>query len=146
MGSGAYLDANILIYLVEGLDGHPEYMGRSKKIIAKAAADNTPLFTSSITVGECLHGAFKQNSPGLVEDYERLFATGKLRLVPVSADIIRRAAQLAAERGAKLVDAIHMASAESAKCHVFYTNDQGLIKAMARGGSMPALDGSGEVI
>ena len=145
MGSGAYLDANILIYLLEPIEGRPELLERSKRIIAKAAADGTPLFTSAITLGECLHGAFVKKSPAVAQDYERLFAAGKLRILPVSADIIRQAAKLAAERGAKLVDAIHMATAESAGCHVFYTNDNGLIKSMAHS-HIPAINGAGELL
>ncbi len=49
-----------------------------------------------------------------------------MSLAPVTLAIIERAAQLGAEMNMRLIDALHMATAEALACTVFMTNDRGI--------------------
>jgi predicted nucleic acid-binding protein len=50
-----------------------------------------------------------------------------ISLEPVSLALIKRAAVLGAELNIKLIDAIHVATAEALGCEVFLTNDRGIL-------------------
>ena len=47
-------------------------------------------------------------------------------LVDLTRSIIKRAALLGSELNMKLIDAIHVATAEALQCNVFLTNDRGI--------------------
>lgn len=49
-----------------------------------------------------------------------------ISLAPVTIEIIKRAAFLGADLNMKLLDAIHVATAESLDCSIFLTNDRGI--------------------
>jgi predicted nucleic acid-binding protein len=118
-----YIDANIFIYIV---DGTPDYKLSAKHAIAsfEGAAH---FFSSQMSLGECLRGALRRGNSGSVADYSNLLETGGIvALEPVTLPLIKRAAALGAELNMKLVDAIHVATAEALGCEVFLTNDRGI--------------------
>ncbi len=123
MAGRAYIDSNIIIYMVEGEAG--------LKALAVSALDRCLregylLVTSEMTVGECLTGALRRDH-GAVDAYRDLFDRGALLdVVDVTRAIVRRAAELAAEFNLKLLDALHVATAEAWGCEVFLTNDRGI--------------------
>jgi len=119
-----YLDANILIYFVEGKDDLGDL---AALIFAEADAIGAELVTSEISIVECLRGPFKTDHPRLVATWRDLFRNRDLiALTPVLASILDDAAHIGAEFGLKTIDAIHVASALSAGCEALLTNDQGM--------------------
>lgn len=123
MTDSVYLDSNIIIYHVEG---HPEVKARVRKLLAAYLSEGRRFVTSEITLGECLLGAYKK-APHSVEAYNALFGnTAFISLSGLTSDIIRRAAILGTELNMKLIDAVHVATAEDLGCTVFLTNDRSI--------------------
>jgi predicted nucleic acid-binding protein len=118
-----YLDANILIYMI---DGTAEYMVQATQLVA-SFQDGSDMCSSEITVGECLRGALRLSNSSSASNYLGALENEEfITLEPVTLPIIKRAAQLGAELNMKLLDAIHVATAESLGCSVFLTNDRGI--------------------
>ena len=123
MGGRVYVDSNILIYYVEGV---PHLKQAAESIFDAYLAEGAVLATSEITIGECLRGV-SESDGRLADDYRDLLAgDALLHLVPVTRRIIERAAAIGAEFRLKLVDAIHVATAEMLGCRTFLTNDRGI--------------------
>jgi len=119
-----YVDANIIIYFVEGWAGAQENIAR---LFSHAEEKGMRLITSEITVSECLYGAYKAERSELVERYREIFSEIEaFELVPVEFGICERAAKVGAANGLKLIDAIHVTSALKTACDVFVTNDKGI--------------------
>lgn len=117
-----YFDSNAIIYFVERDDDLRRKIGGAFQIIEDNKISMT---TSEIAVAECLYGAHKLKSAALAADYRALFDDIKaFNLVPVTRDILERAARLAPENAMKLVDAIHFASSIAAGCDLLLTNDR----------------------
>jgi predicted nucleic acid-binding protein len=123
MTDRAYVDSNILIYYVEGLS---ELKGAAIDLLDESIDEGRSLFTSEITIGECLIGAAKRG-PDMTTSYrELLHRTSFISLVPIEQRLLYRATSLGAELNIKLIDAIHVATAEALGCGVFLTNDRGI--------------------
>jgi predicted nucleic acid-binding protein len=119
-----YVDANILIYFVEGTAELREIVAR---VFADADARGAVLVTSEISIVECLHGPFKTGNKRLVETWRALFRDEQLiAIAPVLGPVLDVAAQVGAEFALKTIDAIHVASAMSAGCDALLTNDKGM--------------------
>jgi len=124
LGNLVYLDANIVVYAVEG------YPALREQVCALLEAMDKRMLsavTSELTLAEVLvKPMIDGNTP--VERAYRTFLepSGALRLLPVSQAVLIEAARLRARTGLKLPDAIHMATAAGAGCTSFLTNDRGL--------------------
>ncbi len=117
-----YLDANLIIYFFERSD---ELRSKVGKIFDHAVNQGIPISISEIGIAECLFGAFKFQSRALEQKYRELFYEMPLfELVPVDGERVIAAAKLGAEKGLKLVDAVHFLAAVESRCHIFITNDQ----------------------
>ena len=122
--STLYLDANILIYFIEGA---PDLRARVGSVLAQSDSRGIALATSNLTIAECLHGAWRRRDRALVNVYRGFFSTNDLvRLVGIDDEILAAAAEFAATCEIKLIDAIHVASAVSAGCEALLTNDRRL--------------------
>lgn len=122
-----YIDANIIIYFIEGWAGAQENIARFFSYVDE---HNLRLVTSEITVAECLYGVYRAGRTELVERYKEIFDDiGAFDLVPVELGICEHAAKIGGAGNLKLIDAIHVTSAIEVGCDVFVTNDRG-IKAM----------------
>jgi predicted nucleic acid-binding protein len=118
-----YLDTNILIYAV---DGDLLYRAKVQDMLNELEPD-TELISSELTLGECLRGALRRGNQDSAEGYRHLLLDRDfITLAPVTLPIIERAAQLGAEMNMRLIDALHMATAEALACTVFMTNDRGI--------------------
>ena len=119
--SRIYLDANVLIYFVEDTG---ELGARIGEIIDNAIQHDKHLVISEVAIAECLYGAFKRRSSELAETYREMFYDIALfELAPINGERVIAAAKIGAEKGLKLVDAIHFSTALETKCSVFVTND-----------------------
>jgi len=81
--------------------------------------------TSEITLAECLVKPFADRDIFAVETYNSFLSQESgFPVIPISRQILLSAAQLRAENGLKLPDAIHVATAKWAGCSAFVTNDR----------------------
>jgi predicted nucleic acid-binding protein len=119
-----YVDANVFIYFLEGSVRFEE---AAKRFFLIADDRNASLSTSEVTLAECLFGAHRLGSDALARAYiDLLDRPALLRLLRVDRAILELAAAMGAKVGAKLIDAIHLASAVSAGCDTFVTNDKSI--------------------
>lgn len=88
-------------------------------------ANEIEVYTSELTLLETLVQPIKQNNQILVSAYESLLTNTDIRLLPIILDVLRESADLRAAKNLKTPDAIHAATAFSANCEYFVTNDDG---------------------
>jgi predicted nucleic acid-binding protein len=118
-----YLDSNILIYLVEG---NVELGDLVLSAFREIENNNITLYTSEITVTECLNGAYRAGLEELAQKYLELLSSEEfIILLPVDSDVCIEASRIGAEQRLKTVDSIHLASATLAGCQALLTNDGG---------------------
>jgi predicted nucleic acid-binding protein len=116
-----YLDSNIIIYLVEGnADLGNVVLAAFREIEVR----QIKLYTSEITVTECLNGAYRAELPELAQHYlELLESEDFITLLPVQFDVCVEAARLGSMHRLKTVDSIHLATATLAGCQSWLSND-----------------------
>ena len=119
-----YVDSNVLIYLIEGLEPFAGLAARTFEIAGRAGAQ---VVTSQLSAAECMIRPFWESNSRLIHDYERLFENqSDITLVALDYGIVKHAAEVGGPLGLKLVDALHIASAMAAGCEVFVTNDRNI--------------------
>jgi predicted nucleic acid-binding protein len=80
--------------------------------------------TSPVTLAECITHPLKQNLPDLAQRFSDVILRGKhTRFVELGSTIALSAAQLRAQHTLTLTDALQLATAISAGCDAFLTND-----------------------
>jgi predicted nucleic acid-binding protein len=124
-GHRVYLDTNVFIY---ALNGFPVYAPTLKELFAAVESGGMSAATSELTLAEMLIVPFRH---GNAEEEQRcrmiLHPRPYLSLLPVSIDVLEAMARLRATLPAmRTPDAIHVATAQLAKCDVFLTNDRRL--------------------
>jgi predicted nucleic acid-binding protein len=121
LGARAYLDANIIIYAVEGYE---IYADRIKPILRAMTEGKIKVVTSDLTLAEVLVKPKRDNNAKLEEAY-RLFLqpTEAFLNCAITREILEAAAGIRATSVLKLPDAIHFASAINHNCDSFLTND-----------------------
>lgn len=116
-----YVDANILIYLFEENIAFHE---RVAVAFGLAQQLGIKLFTSQITITECLNGAHRDKNSELARLYLDMFSDQNfITVIPIHIKTCVEAARLGAEQGLKTIDAIHLASSIAVECNAFLTND-----------------------
>lgn len=112
------------IYYTESRAGYIEKM---RSIFTYLLDERLAVVTSTITLSECLTKPLKEGSDTLIGAYNTLFErTQGIQLIPVSAAVARRSADLRARYQLRTPDAIHVATALEAGCDAFLTNDLGI--------------------
>lgn len=124
LGQRVYLDANVFIYAFES---HGPFSSIAGRILETVCANPTTAFTSELTLAEVLVVPFRQQNSAALELYERFLTdTTKISLVGVSRSVLRKEAELRAQDGPKLPDAIHVSCALEAGCSIMVTQDRRL--------------------
>ena len=125
IGSGGVaLDTAIFIYLIEE---HPRFLPEILPLFRLADEGKRELITSALTLLEVLVVPYRAGNRLLAERYEALLTRSRgIRLIDLSRDQLRAAAQLRAATGVKTPDALHLVAAMSAGCTTFLTNDRRL--------------------
>jgi predicted nucleic acid-binding protein len=119
--SSLYLDSNILIYLVEGNTDVAEPVLAAFREIE---VHRIKLYTSDITVTECLNGAYRAGLDELAQHYLDLMGTEDfITLLPVNMDVCIEAARVGATHRLKTLDAMHFATAVLAGCEALLSKD-----------------------
>jgi predicted nucleic acid-binding protein len=119
-----YLDANSIIYSVEGL---PEFRDATLEWIDRAEASGT-VVTSRLARLECRVKPLRDGDAELLARFDGFFARAGLELIEVAADVLERATELRARHGFRTPDAIHLATALEANADVFLTGDRTLAR------------------
>jgi predicted nucleic acid-binding protein len=125
LGSGALaVDTAVFIYFIEE---DPRYLPLIVPLFEAADAGRRELVTSAVTLLEVLVVPYRGGDVQLAQRYEALLTTSRgVRLVDITRDQLRSAAQLRAATGMKTPDALQVAAALSAECRAFLTNNRGL--------------------
>lgn len=126
-GQQVYLDANIFIYALEGVE---PWASTLRDVFTGLEAGELSAVTSDLSLAECLVRPFALGREDMVNVYRMaLSARQYLKIAPIHTEVLISAARLRAEIGFKLPDAIHTATALMHGCTALLTNDAGFRRA-----------------
>ena len=118
------LDTAVFIYFIEE---NPRFVSLIDPLFREADKGARQLVTSALTLLEVLVVPYRAGNRLLADRYEALLTRSRgVRLVDLTCDQLRAAAQLRAATGVKTPDALQLVAAISAGCHTFLTNDRRL--------------------
>jgi predicted nucleic acid-binding protein len=118
------IDTALFIYLIEE---HPRFMPVILPIFQAASERKRELVTSALTLLEVLVVPCRAGNRQLAERYEALLTRSRgIRLVEITRDQLRSAAELRATYEVRTPDALQLAAALGRGCGTFVTNDRRL--------------------
>lgn len=118
------IDTSLFIYFIEE---HPRFLPLVEPLFDEADAGARELVTSSLTLLEVLVVPYRAEDRSLAERYERLLTRSRgIRVIDLSHDQLRNAAELRAATGVKTPDALQLAACIGFGCTAFVTNDRRL--------------------
>jgi predicted nucleic acid-binding protein len=118
------VDTAIFIYFIEE---NPRFLPAILPLFTQADQGKRELITSALTLFEVLVVPYRAGNRHLAERYEALLTRSRgIRLVELSHDQLRAAAQLRAATNVKTPDALQVVAAISGGCTTFLTNDRRL--------------------
>ena len=115
-----YVDTAPFIYTVER---HADYEQLLLPLWDALDGGAIEVVTSELTLLETLVKPLRDGDQALAGDYEKLLTATTVRMLPVTASVLRDAARIRAAINLKTPDAIHAATALAAGCVQFITND-----------------------
>ena len=121
-GSRLYLDTAPIIYSVEE---HDVYWPELQPIWKALGAGELQVVTSEISLLETLVHPIRYDNSELADSYNELLTGGEVYLVPITASVLRTAAEFRAHQNFKTPDAIHCATALLSGCEFLIANDTG---------------------
>jgi predicted nucleic acid-binding protein len=116
----AYLDANIVIYVVEH---HPLWGPKAEARITGLRAGGDRIAISDAHRLECLVGPFILNDRKILADYLAFFNDPDVVTASLGPAVWERAAQIRATHNFRPLDVLHLAAATEHGCGLFLTND-----------------------
>lgn len=120
--SRIFLDSAAVIYYVEQ---HPTYFAAVHPIFEQIDQGNCTAVTSPITLAECLIHPYRKQLQPLQEHFTRVIVGAKhTTFQPCTAEVGRLAATLRVDYNLALADALQIATAVTAKCDAFLSNDK----------------------
>ena len=124
------LDANCVIYLIEK---NPVWGPKVVARVAAATGAGDTVTVCDLARSECLIGPLKNGNAAVLAEYQRFFSSAAVRMLPLTAAVCERAAEVrvASLMKIKLPDALHLASAIEHGCGLFLTNDAQLSRCTA---------------
>jgi predicted nucleic acid-binding protein len=118
------IDTALVIYLIEQ---EPRYLPHTLPLFTQANRGERVLVTSALTLFEVLVVPYRARNLALAERYEALLTHSRgLRLIDLSRDLLRAAAQLRAATSIKVPDALQFPAALATGCRTFVTNNRRL--------------------
>ena len=120
-----YLDANSIIYSVEGV---PAFQARVAGWVRQVEEEAGLLITSRLSLLECRVGPLRQGDAATLARYDDFFSGDNLGVFDISSDVIDRATDLRVRYGFRSPDAIHLATALLIEANVFLTADARLAR------------------
>jgi predicted nucleic acid-binding protein len=121
-GHRVYLDANTVIYAVEG---NAPYANLQAGLLIPLDKGLFTAVTSEITLVETVVGPRKAGDINTEAKY-RVFLTpsANLAIEPITMAVLEKVIDLRTKYGLKIPDAIHLATGILAGCDLFVTGDQ----------------------
>ena len=117
-------DTAPLIYFVER---HPTYVDLMREIISHIDAATIAGYSSVVTLTEVLTQPKRVGNKTVQNEYRDLLLRSRnFELIPIDAFIAERAAGLRAQYNLRTPDALQLATALTAGCEAFLTNDLAL--------------------
>ena len=127
------LDSVTLIYAVEK---RAKYGSLIDPLWTAAKSGEVTLLLSELAISEALVLPLRIQDAKLVRAYETVIEAPGFRVEPVTWEVLKTASRLRAERPSlRTPDAVHLATAELARCDLFVTND----KALRNLGTLPVV-------
>lgn len=118
-----YLDANAIVFAVEGPDALREFV-TSWTARAESAPEGAVL-TSRLSVSECLTRPYREKDETRIANMKAFFRT-RVQMLSVDDALVEMATELHRDFSLKTIDALHVASALRANAAVFLTRDTGI--------------------
>src|SRR5471032_2563214 len=121
-GRSVGIDTAIVIYFIEE---HPKFLPLVLPLFREADQGKRDLITSAVTLLEVLVVPYRAGNRALADRYEALLTRSRgIRLVDLTRDQLRAAAQLRAATGVRTPDALQLVAAIGSACATFLTNDR----------------------
>ena len=118
------LDTAIFIYFIEE---DPRFLPLIDPLFREADDGTRELVTSALTLLEVLVVPLRVSNRAVADRYEALLTRSRgIRLVALTQDQLRAAAQIRATTGVKTPDALQLVAAIGTGCQTFLTNDRRL--------------------
>lgn len=114
-----FLDTAPLVYFVEQ---NPEFIDRVEPIFERLDRDIISV-VSSITLAECLVFPIKRGLTDLEKAFEEIMNSSRSEFIVTDREIAKLSATIRAKYNFQLPDSIQVATAISANCDAFLTND-----------------------
>jgi len=128
--SRIFLDTNFFIYLIEGTGPRA---ARSQYLLRAFSARKDEILTSVMSLGEILVMPLRKGDFALAQQYRRIFHGRGITLLPFLESSAEAFARIRMDSKIKPPDAIHLATAGTAGCDLFLTNDERLTGASVPG-------------
>lgn len=128
--SRIFLDTNFFIYLIE--DSGPRG-ARADYLLRAFLTRKDEILASVMSLGEILVAPLQKGDFALAQQYRRIFHGRGVTLVPFLESSAEAFARIRIDRKIKPPDAIHLASAGTAGCDLFLTNDERLVGVVVPG-------------
>jgi predicted nucleic acid-binding protein len=120
------LDTSVFIY---HLEAHPTYLPLTNEILNGVQSGQWRAVTSAITIMELTVPAWRSGQETAARQYEALLANfPNLKIVDITRDGARYAAQLRARFNIRPADALQVACSLVENATIFITNDRGLAR------------------
>ena len=122
-GKEVFLDTSLIIYYLEA---NPDYLKFVEPLFSDSSVNGIELHASTIAMTETLVKPYATGTEfeiGLINDF---FEESYINLHSFNKGIASEAAQIKADYGFKLPDAIHLATAQYHSADIFLTNDKQL--------------------
>ena len=121
--SRIFLDTNYFIYLIEGASPHAK---RARHLLRAFSERKDQLFTSVMSLGEVLVMPLRQGDFGLAQRYRQIFRGPGIAILPFVEQAAEAFARIRIRGSIRPPDAIQLATAGTAGCDLFLTNDDRL--------------------
>ena len=128
--SRIFLDTNFFIYLIQGTG--PQFI-RTKYLLNAFSSRRDEILTSVMTLGEMLVVPMREGDRVLAQRYRKILRSPGITVLPFLEDAAETFALIRGDKSIKPPDAIQLATAATAGCDLFLTNDERLMKVAVPG-------------
>jgi predicted nucleic acid-binding protein len=128
--SRIFLDTNFFIYLIESTG--PQGV-RARHLLRAFSTRRDEILTSVMTLGELLVQPMRAGDQLMVQRYRRILRSPGISVLPFLESAAETFARVRLDKGIRPPDAIQLATAATAGCDLFLTNDDRLTKALVPG-------------
>lgn len=122
--SRIFLDTNFFIYLIQGTG--PQSL-RTKYLLNAFSFRRDEILTSVMSLGELLVQPIRAGDRALVQRYRMILRSPGITVLPFIENAVEAFARIRGDKSIKPPDAIQLATAATAGCDLFLTNDQRLM-------------------